>query len=195
MQVAPVVLSGRTVRLVPLSFDHLDGLIAVGLDAELWRWIPVPVTTADEMREYVRVALEEQQRGVSVPFAILDAKSGEVIGSTRYGNIERRHFRLEIGWTWYAVAHQRTGANTEAKLMLLTHAFETLAANRVELKTDALNTKSRNAIGRIGGVQEGIFRQHLITSSGRVRDTVYFSIIRSEWPSVKERLTAMIAAR
>ncbi|MEP6779126.1 MAG: GNAT family protein [Gemmatimonadaceae bacterium] len=193
MNVEPVVLSGNTIRLVPLSLEHVDGLTAVGLDPELWRWIPVPVTTPQEMQSYVETALDEQKRGVALPFAILDASSGEVIGCTRYANIERSHFRLEIGWTWYAKQRQRTGANTEAKLLLLTHAFETLGANRVELKTDALNTQSRNAIGRIGGVQEGIFRQHLITASGRVRDTVYFSIIRGEWPLVKERLIGKIA--
>lgn len=193
MRVEPVVLSGKTVRLVPLLLDHVAGLTAIGLDPELWRWIPTPVTSPVEMQGYVETALDEEKRGVSLPFVILDAKSGEVIGCTRYGNIERAHLRLEIGWTWYALRRQRTGANTETKLLLLTHAFETLGANRVELKTDALNMKSRNAIGRIGAVQEGVFRQHLITASGRVRDTVYFSIIKAEWPAVKERLTAMAA--
>ena len=194
MHIDPVVLSGTTVRLEPLSLTHVDPLSAVGLDAELWKWIPVPVTTPGEMRTYVELALDEQRRGVSLPFAIVAAMTGDVIGCTRYGNIERAHRRLEIGWTWVTSSHQRTRANSEAKLLLLTHAFEVLGANRVELKTDALNTKSRNAIGRIGGVQEGIFRQHLITASGRVRDTVYFSIIKAEWPDVKAGLVASLGA-
>jgi RimJ/RimL family protein N-acetyltransferase len=192
MQINPVTLAGNVVRLEPLRLDHTAALTAVGLDAELWKWIPTPVVTADDMRAYVARALEEQERGVSLPFAIVDAVTNDVIGSTRFGNIERAHKRMEIGWTWYALSHQRTGANTEAKLMLLSHAFDTLGANRVELKTDALNEKSRAAIARIGATQEGIFRQHIIRASGRVRDTVYFSIVRAEWANVKARLQARL---
>jgi RimJ/RimL family protein N-acetyltransferase len=125
---------------------------------------------------------------VSLPFVIVDQASNRIIGSTRYGNIDTTHRRLEIGWTWLTPGFQRGLANTEAKRLLLTHAFETLGVNRVELKTDALNEKSRKAIARIGATQEGIFRKHLITASGRVRDTVYFSIIDSEWPAIKVRL-------
>src|SRR5205085_10708707 len=116
------------------------------------------------------------------------------IGSTRYGNIERSHKRLEIGWTWYGRAFQRTGVNTESKLLLLTHAFETLGANRVELKTDALNERSRAAILRIGAREEGIFRHHMITANGRIRHTVYFSIIDAEWPAAKARLEAILSS-
>jgi RimJ/RimL family protein N-acetyltransferase len=118
-----------------------------------------------------------------------------VIGSTRYANIDLPNRRLEIGWTWITSAYQRTGVNTEAKLLLLTHAFETLRLNRVELKTDALNQKSRAAIARIGAMEEGTFRKHLVTSTGRVRDTVYFSIIDTEWPAVKARLLAYLRPR
>ncbi len=193
MNVEPVILRGNTVRLEPLALAHTDALTAVGLHEELWLWIPTPVRTPAEMSAYVRTALDEQARGVSLPFVVIDANTDEVIGCTRYGNIERTHKRMEIGWTWVAPNRQRTPANTEAKLLLLTHAFETLGANRVELKTDALNTKSRNAIARIGAQQEGIFRQHLITASGRVRDTVYFSIIKAEWPAVKARLEARLS--
>ncbi|MEP6835289.1 MAG: GNAT family protein [Gemmatimonas sp.] len=193
MNVEPVTLRGKTVRLEPLTLAHTDALSAVGLHPELWLWIPTPVRTAVEMSEYVRTALDEQGRGVSLPFVLVDANTNEVIGCTRYGNIERAHKRVEIGWTWVIPSHQRTPVNTEAKLLLLTHAFETLGTNRVELKTDALNLKSRNAIGRIGAQQEGIFRQHLITASGRVRDTVYFSVIQAEWPAVKERLQARLS--
>jgi RimJ/RimL family protein N-acetyltransferase len=195
MAVEPVTLQGDVVRLEPLTLQHVGPLTRVGLDPELWRWIPTQVTNEGEMRDYVSAALDEQRRGVSLPFAIVDAASGEVIGCTRYGNIERAHRRLEIGWTWYAPAYQRTRANTAAKFLLLAHAFDTLGAHRVELKTDALNQKSRNAIARIGATQEGIFRKHLVTASGRIRDTVYFSIIDSEWPAVKAKLAAMLAAR
>ena len=188
MNVEPVTLRGKHVRLEPLRVAHTNALCVAGLHAELWTWIPVPVTTPSEMSDYVNTALDEQKRGVSLPFVIIDADTNEVIGCTRYGNVERPHKRIEIGWTWVTPGRQRTPVNSEAKLLLLTHAFESLGANRVELKTDALNMKSRNAIGRIGAVQEGIFRQHMITAGGRVRDTVYFSIIQAEWPAVKQRL-------
>jgi RimJ/RimL family protein N-acetyltransferase len=188
MNVEPVTLTGRAVRLEPMAIDHVPALAGVGLEPELWRWIPAPVTTADEMRRYVSLALEDLGRGLALPFVIVDRASDQVIGSTRFGNIERSHHRLEIGWTWITTAYQRTAANTECKLLLLSHAFETLGANRVELKTDALNEQSRRAILRLGAVEEGTFRRHLITASGRVRDTVYFSIIDSEWPAIKARL-------
>lgn len=188
MQVTPVTLQGRHVTLAPLTLEHADALAEVGLDPSLWQWIPNPVTTPQEMRAYVATALDEQERGVAVPFVILDRASGRPIGSTRYANIEPLHRRLEIGWTWYAPASQRTAANTETKLLLLTHAFETLRANRVELKTDALNERSRRAILRLGATQEGVFRRHVVCASGRVRDTVYFSIIDSEWPAVRAGL-------
>lgn len=193
MYVEPVTLEGRHVRLEPLTLGHVEALARVGLDPELWRWIPTPVMTVAEMREYVELALREQHRGSAVPFAIVHRASGEVVGSTRYGNIVAEHHRLEIGWTWYAVPHQRTAANTEAKLLLLAHAFEALGATRVEFKTDALNVPSRTAIARLGAVEEGTFRKHMHTASGRFRDTVYFSILDTEWPAVKARLTAKLA--
>jgi N-acetyltransferase len=191
MKIEPVTLTGKVMRLEPLRLDHVAALARVGLDPELWRWIPQSVSNKDEMRAYVERALDEQRRGVSLPFAIVALADGQVIGCTRYMNIETAHKRLEIGSTWLAPSQQRTGANTECKLLLLTHAFETLGANRVELKTDVLNQKSRDAIERIGARQEGVFRRHVITASGRVRDTVYFSIIDSEWQEVKARLAAM----
>jgi RimJ/RimL family protein N-acetyltransferase len=188
----PGVLHGRIVRLEPLSLDHVPALCRVGLDAVLWTWIPTSVSTPDEMKAYVEIALAEQQRGVSLPFAIVDAVDGTAIGSTRYGNIDLANKRVEIGWTWLTRSHQRSGANTEAKLLLLTHAFDTLGLNRVELKTDVLNTQSRNAILRLGATQEGIFRRHIVTASGRVRDTVYFSIVADEWPAIKTRLQGLL---
>ncbi|HEY1960771.1 MAG TPA: GNAT family protein [Rhizomicrobium sp.] len=189
----PVTLEGSVVRLEPLSLEHLEGLTRVGLAPELWRWIPFAVTSRDEMRGYIETALEEQRAGQSLPFAVMDAKTGEAIGSTRYGNISEPNRRLEIGWTWYTPTRQRTPVNTEAKLLLLTHAFERLGMIRVEFKTDALNDKSRNALLRIGAMQEGIFRKHLICQSGRIRDTVYFSILDTEWPEKKRWLEERLA--
>ncbi len=193
MNPQPVTLTGPFVRLEPLTLDHVPELARVGCDPSIWQWVPTPVPDADAMRAWAALALADQARGLALPFVIVDAISGEVIGSTRYGNIDRANRRVEIGWTWLAVSHQRSAANTNAKRLLLGHAFDDLGAMRVELKTDALNDKSRNAIARIGATQEGIFRKHLITASGRVRDTVYFSIIDSEWPAVRCKLDARLA--
>ncbi|PYU11663.1 MAG: GNAT family N-acetyltransferase [Acidobacteria bacterium] len=192
MVVAAIVLEGRQVRLEPLREDHLAGLAAVGLDEELWRWIPSPVRTAEEMAAYIGIALREQNQGVSLPFALVERGTGRLIGSTRYGNIDRTNHRVEIGWTWVGREWQRTAINTEAKYLLLKHAFETLGCIRVELKTDSLNERSRAAILRIGAREEGTFRNHMITASGRIRHTVYYSIVDSEWPSVKARFEARL---
>jgi len=173
------------VRLEPLQLAHHEALCAVGLDPELWRWTLTMVRSADDLRRYIAKALAEQEAGRSLPFAIVDRASGAAIGSTRYANIERAHRRLEIGWTWLGTAYQRTGANTECKYLLLTHAFERLGCQRVELKTDARNAKSRAAILRIGATEEGTFRKHGIAVGGRVRDTTWYSIIDDEWPRVK----------
>jgi N-acetyltransferase len=195
MIVEPVTLEGRHARLEPLTKAHLAGLAEVGLDEELWRWIPTAVRTREDMAAYIDTALDEQWRGVSLPFAILEKATGRAIGSTRYGNIDRTHHRVEIGWTWVAREWQRTAINTEAKYLLLKHAFEFLGCMRVELKTDSLNEKSRAAILRIGAKEEGIFRNHMITASGRIRHSAYYSIIDSEWPAVKARLEAKLSSR
>ena len=192
MVVEPVILQGRHVRLEPLTPAHAAGLAEVGLDDDLWKWIPTPVRTPKEMSAYVQSALQDQAAGTALPFALIDKSSGRIIGSTRYANIEREHHRLEIGWTWVARPWQRTAINTEAKYLLLRHAFETLKCMRVELKTDSLNARSRAAILRIGASQEGIFRNHMMTATGRIRHTVYFSIVNSEWPEVKARLEARL---
>jgi N-acetyltransferase len=195
MIVQPVTLSGEHVRLEPMLPAHRAALAEAGLDEELWRWIPDPVRTPEEMSAYVDVALTDLARGVSLPFTIIERASGKVIGSTRYANIERVHHRVEIGWTWVATAWQRTAVNTECKYLLLRHAFETLGCIRVELKTDSLNEKSRKAIARIGAREEGVFRNHMITASGRIRHSVYFSIVDSEWPGVKAALEAKLKPR
>ncbi len=190
--IEPVNLNGDRVLLRPLSLDDVPALAAVGLDEDLWKWIPTRVTTEAEMHAYVADALDLQEKGTALPFVIVDKATAEVVGSTRYGNIDKTHRRVEIGWTWVAAAFRRSHVNTEAKFLLLCHAFDTLGCNRVELKTDALNDRSRQAIQRIGAKQEGILRSHIITWSGRVRDTVYFSIIRDEWPAVRANLWARV---
>lgn len=188
MKVEPVILEGERVKLEPLGLDHHADLCAVGLKEELWRLIPTFIGTPEEMRAYIRSALDDQAKGLSLPFATVDKASGRAIGSTRFGNIAPADKRAEIGWTWVAPEFQRTFVNTEAKYLMLRHAFEVWRCNRVEFKTDALNEKSRNAILRLGAKQEGIFRQHVVTYSGRLRDSVYFSMIDTEWPEIKARL-------
>jgi len=193
MKIEPVTLEGRVVRLEPLLESHHAALCDVGLDPELWRWIPYRVCTAEEMRSYVRDALRAQAAGSALPLATVERASGRVVGSTRYLNIDRPNRRVEIGATWIAQPWQRSAINTEAKYLMLRHAFEGLGCIRVELKTDALNQKSRNAIRRIGAREEGTLRQHVVTWTGRLRDTVYFSILDSEWPRVKADLEARLA--
>jgi RimJ/RimL family protein N-acetyltransferase len=188
MKVEPVILESELVRLEPLEFEHLEALCAVGLDDSIWQWSPQKIKNAGDMREYVETALAERARGVSLPFATIDKSRNKIVGSTRFGNIDVKNLRAEIGWTWINPAWQRTFVNTQAKLLMLTHAFETWKCIRVELKTDALNEKSRSAIRRLGAKEEGIFRQHVITDTGRLRDSVFFSILDSEWQGVKERL-------
>lgn len=180
-------------RLEPLSMDHLEALCAVGLDEDLWRWNPQPVSTPDEMRAYIETALQLQVEKKALPFATVHKSTGRVVGSTRFGNIDTLNRRAEIGWTWIAKPWQRTAVNTEAKYLMLRHAFETLDLIRVELKTDLLNEKSRQAILRIGAKQEGVFRKHIVTTTGRIRDSVYFSIIDSEWSEVKAALEKKLA--
>lgn len=194
MIVEPVTLEGRFVRMEPLSLDHVDALCEVGLEPSLWTWIPTAVRTPAEMRQYVEIALAERDAGRALPFATINRATGTVVGSSRYAAISVPDRRVEIGWTWIGARWQRTYINTDAKLVMLRHAFEQWGCRRVELKTDGLNEKSRAAIARIGATQEGIFRQHMMTASGRVRDTVYFSILDTEWPTVRARLTARLDA-
>jgi RimJ/RimL family protein N-acetyltransferase len=192
MPLSPVTLPGRHIRLEPLTLAHVPALARAGLFAELWRLQPAPVSTEADMLAYVMQALDEQQRGLSLPFVMVRQGDGEVIGSTRYMDIALPHRRLEIGATWLTPACQRSGANTEAKLLLLTHAFASLGMIRVVFKTEVLNEQSRQALARIGAVQEGIFRQHLVAASGRRRDMVYFSILEAEWPAARAGLLARL---
>ena len=195
MKVEPVILEGEFVRLEPMEAGHLAALWAAGSDESLWRLIPTTIGSRDGMGNYIETALSDRDRGVALPFVTIERGSGDVIGSTRFGNIDVNNLRAEIGWTWINPKWQRTRINSEAKLLMLTHAFETWKCIRVELKTDALNERSRNAILRLGAKQEGIFRKHVICDTGRFRDSVYFSIIDSEWKSVKADLTSKLSEK
>lgn len=193
MDIQPVTLAGEFIRLEPLSLeDHLDDLQANGDDSDIFTWFSQDVSSPDAMREFVSNAVAAQDNGTAVPFATVLSASGEAIGSTRFGNIAPEHRRVEIGWTWLTPAYQRTRANTEAKYLMLTHAFEEWDCVRVELKTDTRNTRSRDAIKRIGGREEGVLRKHMQTHQG-TRDTVYYSILDEEWPGVKRDLEAKLS--
>jgi N-acetyltransferase len=188
VEVSPVVLEGRLVRVEPLTLDHLPGLVAVGLDPELWRWTTDLIATPEDMRAYLQRALAARDAETEVPFAIIERASSRFVGSTRFLNIDRHHRRLEIGYSWVAPPWQRSGVNLETKLLLVGHAFETLGANRVEFKTDSLNEQSRAALLGIGASEEGVFRNHMITQGGRRRHSAYYSVIVEEWPEVRAAL-------
>ena len=191
--VEPVVLEGSLVRLEPLGPEHLAGLIDIGLEADIWRWMPIPIQTPGEMRAWLDSSLEAAEQGSEMPFATIVRDGDKVVGSTRYMNIEPRHRRLEIGYTWINPQWQRSAVNSEAKLLMLRHAFDTLGALRVEFKTDSLNERSRAALLGIGATEEGTMRNHMVTQSERRRHSVYFSIIEEEWPRVRQQLEARLA--
>jgi len=192
MDVRPVTLEGRFVRLEPLTMAHHAALWEIAKDHELWRWTATDIRTPENLTTYMEHALAEQAAGRALPFATIAREAGRPVGSTRFGNIEPLNRRAEIGWSWLGAAWQRTTVNTEAKLLMLTHAFETWGCIRVELKTDALNQASRAAIARLGAKEEGTMRKHMVTQTGRVRDTVYYSILDDEWPALKARLEARL---
>ena len=192
MEISPVVLEGREVRLEPLKAEHAEELIAASSDGELWKSTVTIVPSRTTMADYISSALTAQAQGRELPFVIIRKAAGHVVGTTRFYNIEREYRTVEIGYTWLAASAQRTAVNTEAKLLLLQHAFETLRCIRVALITDVLNQQSQKAILRLGAKQEGIFRNHMIMPDGRYRDSVCFSIIEAEWPEVKERLAAKL---
>ena len=190
MDPQPITLTGRHVRLEPLALAHAPDLLPAALaDLGIWQWLPVePPTTPAGMEAYIQTALDSQRDGSTLAFAQISRASGRAVGSTRYLNISRRDRGLEIGWTWLGKPWQRTGINTEAKYLLLRHAFEDLGAVRVQLKTDGRNIQSQTAIARIGAVREGVLRRHMLVRAGHIRDTVMFSIVDDEWPAVKARL-------
>jgi RimJ/RimL family protein N-acetyltransferase len=184
------MITGGHVRLERLSMSHLDGLCEIGLTPELWNTTVTTVRSRDEMRLYIEEAVRNHELGNALPFAIIHLETGRVAGSTRFGNIDRVNRRVEIGWTWVGKEWQKTAVNTETKYLLLRYAFEVLHCVRVEFKTDALNARSRAALTRIGAEEEGILRRHMVTHDGRFRDTVYYSIVDHEWPSVRKLLEA-----
>jgi N-acetyltransferase len=193
MQLAPVTLEGRHVRLEPLAGHHTDALLDVALDPRIWEFTSSILRTADEVRKYIETALAWQQAGTAVPFVTMDRATHQVIGSTRFENINVANRRVEIGWTWLNPSWWRTAINTEAKYLMLRHAFEQWKCIRVEFKAVANNRRSRNAILRLGAKEEGILRHHLIAHDGAYRDSVYFSILDDEWPEVKRRLEERLA--
>jgi len=190
--VRPVVLAGRRIRLEPLAQGHLDDLAAVGLDPAIWTWTIARPADREGLREWLESALATAVTGAELPFATVDLASGRAIGSTRFLSIVPEHRRLEIGWTWVGPAFQRTGANREAKLLQLTHAFEDLGANRVEFKTDSRNEASRAALLGIGATFEGIFRNHMVMPDGPLRHSAWYSVVAEEWPAVRAHLEALL---
>lgn len=187
-----LVLEGTHVRLEPLTRAHAVSLWEPAADPSIWTWTSVIRSRAD-LERWVEAALRARDAGTALPFATVDRASGRPAGGTRFGSIEPAHRRVEIGWTWLAPPWQRTALNTEAKLLMLRHAFETWGCMRVELKTDALNARSRAAILRLGATEEGTLRRHMIMEDGRVRDTVSYAFLADAWPDVRRRLEARLA--
>ncbi len=191
-----MTLIGHTVRLEPLTQAHVPDLAIAGKDEEIWRYMLYgPVINEKSMQLWVKDMLQRQARGTDLPFAVIHLGSGRAIGATRYMEIRPEHRGLEIGGTWYALAHQRTAVNTESKYLLLQHAFETLSCIRVQFKTDLRNERSQRALERIGAVWEGVLRNHMILGDGVYRHSVYYSILIEEWPSVKGKLEVLMTQK
>ncbi len=184
----PITFTGEHVVLEPLELEHETALAHAAADGELWNLWYTSVPEPGATRAYIETALEMREQKGAMPFAVRDAATGEIVGSTRFFNVEAAHRRLEIGHTWYSKRVQRTALNTEAKLLLLGHAFEALKAIAVEFRTHFMNHQSRTAIARLGAKQDGILRNHQIGRDGVVRDTVVFSIVENEWPAVRTNL-------
>lgn len=191
--VQPVILTGKYVRLEPMSEEHISGLAEIGVGQPFWDFMLYgPINTVDDMRKWVLDILGRAAKGTDLPFVAIHLGSGRVAGATRYLNIVPQDRGLEIGGTWYGPEFQRTSVNTECKYLLLGHAFETLGCIRVQLKTDLRNERSQTAIERIGAVREGVLRNHMILPDGRYRHSVFYSILDTEWPDVKNRLETML---
>jgi len=191
--IQPITLTGKLVRLEPLSPEHAAELAEAGKDESVWQYMRYgQVTTPEKMGWLVGLLLEWQERGTDLPFAVMHRESGRAIGMTRYMNISPADRNLEIGGTWYAPAFQRTGVNTESKYLLLGQAFEGLGCLRVQFRTDVRNLRSQQAIERLGARREGVLREHMILPDGTVRSSVFYSILKDEWPGVKARLEARL---
>lgn len=193
MKVEPVELVGERIRLEPLGAAHADALAGALADGELWNLWVTTLPRPEALPQYLADAETARLAGRELPFVTVDLASGRVVGCTRFRNMDLAHRRVEIGATFVAASWQRTHVNTEAKYLMLRHAFEAWHCNRVELVTDRLNERSRAAIRRIGAREEGVLRQHMVMRDGRVRDSVMHSIVRDEWPAVKARLEARLA--
>ena len=194
LEIKPVVLTGQYVRLEPLSEAHVPGLVEIGAGQPFWDFMVYgKIETAADMLGWVRELQSRAEKGTDLPFAVIHLVSGRVAGATRYLNIMPRDRGLEIGGTWYGLEFQRTAVNTECKYLLLKHAFETLSCIRVQLKTDLRNERSQKAIERIGAAKEGVLRNHMILPDGRIRDSVFYSILDREWPNIKKRLEERLA--
>jgi len=192
--VSRVTLQGKYIRLEPLSEAHIPGLAQIGIGQDFWQFMLYgDMNTEDDMRNWVLDILEREKKGADLPFAVIHLESGRVAGATRYLNILPKDRGLEIGGTWYGPEFQRTAVNTECKYLLLGHAFETLNAIRVQIKTDSRNERSQRAIERLGAKREGVLRNHMILPDGYIRHSVFYSIIDSEWGDVKKNLEAMLA--
>lgn len=192
MELQPVTLEGKWVRLEPLSLAHADQLAVLAADPEVTRYLPGPAGSRPGVCAWIEAALRNQAMENELPFTIIDRASGSAIGSTRIMDIRREHRGVEIGYSWLGRAWWRTVANSEAKYLLLLHLFESVGCIRVALKTDLLNERSQRAIERLGAVREGVLRQHMIVRDGRRRDTVYYSIIESEWSSIRARMESSL---
>jgi len=193
MEVKPIVLTGKYIRLEPMAEEHIFGLAEIGAGQTFWDFMLYGnINTVDDMRNWVLDILSRAKRGTDLPFVAIHLASGRVAGATRYLNIMPHDRGLEIGGTWYGLEFQRTPVNTECKYLLLRHAFETLGCIRVQLKTDLRNERSQKAIERIGAVKEGVLRNHMILPDGRYRHSVFYSILDTEWPAVKRKLEEMM---
>jgi len=193
MDPQPITLTGRQVRLVPIGTQHTEDLYEVGREEAIWQHLTTPpFGSLADAENWVKMCIDRMGTGLRVQFAVVLPEEGKAIGSTGYLDIDRPNRTLEIGMTWYGVDYQHTFVNTECKYLLLKHAFDDLGARRVCLKTDTNNTRSRRAIERIGGVQEGILRNHRINRDGSNRDSVYYSIIEQEWPQVRRNLEQLM---
>jgi RimJ/RimL family protein N-acetyltransferase len=191
--VRPVTLEGSIVQLEPLATEHLDALAEVAFEGDLWRWTMVDPRTREDLAAWLEAALANAAKGTERPFATVDRATGKAIGSTRFMSIVPEHRRLEIGWTWVGLDWQRRGANQEAKLLQLTHAFETLGANRVEFKTDSNNERANPALLSIGATFEGTFRNHMILPGDRIRHSNYYAVAVEDWPAARARLEDRVA--
>jgi len=190
----PITLQGKHVRLEPLREAHVKGLTEIGAGQDFWNFMLYGnIATEDDMRNWIRDIMSRAEKGTDLPFAVIHLASGRVAGATRYLNVVAKDRGLEVGGTWYGTDFQRTAVNTECKYLLLTHAFETLACIRVQIKTDLINFRSQKAIERIGAKKEGVLRNHMILPDGRYRDSIFYSIIDTEWVEVKKRLENMLS--